>query len=170
MASSGGARGVLLFTAGAAALVGSLVVAGNRFPRRVAIHFDLSGQPDDWLSRSDALVLMSIIGLSGGLIFGLLAAGASRIPIRMFSVPDRDWWAATPEREAELRRRMRTDMFGFGGVYLLFLAALTLLTLRASLMAEPHLDGWFVALLVGFAVIVVGWVLYLVRVRYRATD
>lgn len=170
MATSGGARGALLFTAGAVALLVSLVVAGNLFPRRVAIHFNLSGEPDEFLSRADALVLMSIIGLTGGLIFGLLAAGASRIPIGMFNVPDRDWWAATPERETELRRRMRSDMFGFGGVFLMFVAALTLMTLRASRMAEPHLDAWFVALIVGFALLVIGWVLYLVRVRYRASD
>ncbi|HWJ82388.1 MAG TPA: DUF1648 domain-containing protein [Nocardioides sp.] len=170
MASSGGARGALLFVAGAAAFVASLVVAGNEFPRRVPIHFDLSGDPDQYLARADALVLMSIVALAGGLVFGLLGAGATRIPVRMFNVPERDWWAATPEREAELRRRMRTDMYGFGGVFLLFLAGLTLLTLRASRMADPHLDGWFVALLVGFAVVVVGWVVFLVRVRYRRTD
>lgn len=170
MATSGGARGALLFAGGAVAFAVSLVVAGNLFPRRVPIHFDLGGDPDQWLGRTDALVLFAIIGLAAGLMFGVLAAGASRIPVRMFNVPDRDWWAATPQRENELRRRLRTDMFAFGGGFLVFLALLTLLTVRASRMADPHLDGWFVALLVLFGVGAVGWLVYLVRVRYRRSE
>lgn len=170
MASSGGARGALLFAGGAAVFVVSLVVAGNLFPRRVPIHFDLGGDPDQWLARTDALVLFAIIGLAGGLVFGVLAAGATRIPVRMFNVPDRDWWAATPEREAELRQRMRTDMFAFGGGFLLFLAVLTALTVRASRMVRPHLDGWFVAALVLFVASVLGWVVFMVRVRYRRAE
>lgn len=168
--ASSGAPGALMLVGGAAAFVVSLVVAGSLFPRRVPIHFDLGGHPDQWLARTDTLVLLAIIGLTAGLVFGVLGAGATRIPVRMFNVPDRDWWAASPEREAELRRRLRTDMFALGGGLLLFLAALTALLLRASRMDDPHLDGWFVAVLVLFVVALLGWVVHLVRVRYRATD
>lgn len=170
MASSGGARGALAFAGGAAAFAVTLAVAGNLLPRRVPIHFDLEGHPDQWLGRTDVLVLLAILGLTGGLVFGVLGAGASRIPVRMFNVPDREWWAASPEREAELRRRLRTDMYACGGGLLLFLAALTGLIVRAARMAEPHLDALFLVVLALYLAAVLGWVVHLVRVRYRATD
>lgn len=163
-------RGLGGYVGGLAAFVAALVGGGLALPDRVPLHFDLHGDPDDWASRGDALLTMGIIGGAVAVMFGALALASARIPVRMFNVPDRDWWAATADREAELRRRMRTDLFGVGGGVLAFLAVLTVLTTRSARMASPHLDGWFVVAMVAFAGGVLGWVTYAIRVRYRRTE
>ena len=162
--------GATSFAAGAVAFAASIVGGAMAMPDRVPLHYDLHGDPDRWASRGDALLTIGIIGVAVAGLFGLIGLLASRIPVGMFNVPDRDWWAEAPEREAELRRRLRTDMFGLGGGVLLFFAVVIVLTTRASRTDPPQLDAWFSVALALFVGGVLAWVVYAVRVRYRRTD
>jgi len=162
--------GATSFAAGAVAFAASILGGAMAMPDRVPLHFDVHGDPDRWASRGEALLTIGIIGVAVAGLFGLIGVLVSRIPVGMVNVPDRDWWAENPEREAELRRRLRTDMLGLGGGVLVFFAVVTVLTTRASRTDPPHLDAWFFVALALFLGGVLGWVVYAVRVRYRRTD
>ncbi len=43
---------------------GYLAASSSQLPERVATHFDGSGQPDGWSSRSDHLRFMLVFGLA----------------------------------------------------------------------------------------------------------
>jgi uncharacterized membrane protein len=77
-----------------------LICTISLLPQRMATHFDASGHPNGWMSRSSAVVFQGCIGLILPLI---IAAGF--FTVRFVSpdqirVPRRDFWLA-PERRAE---------------------------------------------------------------------
>jgi uncharacterized membrane protein len=60
-------------TLGIAALAGAAsVVAAPELPAEVAIHFDASGQPDDYASRTLALVLVPALAAGIALLFAVI--------------------------------------------------------------------------------------------------
>lgn len=149
------------------ALVVSLAVAAWLLPERVPIHFDAAGDVDRWAGRGEALLTMGLVGAAIAAVFGGLAARLGRVPLALVNVPHKQWWTATPEREAVLRARLRTDLFVLGGATLLFLAALELLTVRAARLDEPHLDGWVWVALAAYLAVVGAATAYALTVRYR---
>jgi uncharacterized membrane protein len=155
------------FLASFVVFVAALVLAAFLLPERVPMHFGVGGDVDRWASRGAALLTMGLIGGGLAALFGGPAAGIDRVPMRLLNVPHKPWWSATPEREAVLRSRMRTDLHLIGGATLLLLAAVELLTVRAARLDEPHLDGWVWVLLGVYLAAIAALTAYAVLVRYR---
>ncbi len=73
-----------------------------RLPERLASHFDASGTPDGYASRSEfmlvwifAIVLVNVTPL-------ILGPLIRKLPSRFVNTPNRDYWLANPERRERM--------------------------------------------------------------------
>ncbi|TYL46273.1 DUF1648 domain-containing protein [Nocardioides sp. BGMRC 2183] len=165
-ADPGTPRPALVAFAGSAVVYAAAwLVAYLELPDRVPLHFGVGGGVDRWGEREDALITFAVLGIAMTALFAGVAY--ARIPTSMLNVPHKSWWTATPEREQRMRMMMREDGLRLGAVTLLFLAVALLLTVRASALAEPHLDAWFAVALGLYCVVMIGYTVYAYRARYR---
>lgn len=136
-------------------VLGGLLVAGvlaqhawywPQLPQRVATHFGADGQPDDWMSRTAATVLLA--GLQIGLPLFLLGITqlARRLPDSMVNIPHREYWLA-PERRESTLLHMDRMMFAIAALTAIFLFVIVHLTFLAN-RAATSLDtrAFFVAM------------------------
>ncbi len=158
----------------AAGLLHALVLAtvAPGLPERVPMHFGGNGAVDDWGSRREALWTFGLIGAGLLALFLLLALCAPRIPVQFINLPaaSKEWWTATPEREAELRRRIGADLGWIGAATILLISATTLDTARAAQQEDPGLGWLFFTSLAVYLVFVAGWCIYTLTARYRPDD
>ncbi|NPC98102.1 DUF1648 domain-containing protein [Nocardioides sp. zg-DK7169] len=150
----------------------SIAVASAVLPARVPLHFAGSGEPDRWGSRTEALVTFGLVGAGLALLLGGSAALMDRLPLRsgLVNLPHKEWWLATPEREAEARSRLRADLYGLAAAVMVFLAGAVAVTVAAARSDDPSL-GW--PFMVGVGVFVVGvvlWTTWVSVVRYRPVE
>ncbi|MBI5785759.1 MAG: hypothetical protein HZA64_09895 [Rhodocyclales bacterium] len=81
-------------------------VSGASLPPIVAAHFSAGGAGNGFMPRDAYLGTMVALVVGLPLLIGMLAALASRLPVRFISLPDRDYWLA-PERSEETRAFLR---------------------------------------------------------------
>lgn len=121
-------------------LVGGLAIAsGSDLPQRIPVHFDLLGNPDGWASKQHFL---------GGLVIMLMVmqlwlrvavpALVRHTPARMLSLPNRDFWTATPTRREEAAARI-VDVMDWTGAFLALTMLLILNMVRQAADTEPFL-------------------------------
>ncbi len=152
-------RGLFWFLAVGFVLL--VLVTLGQLPPVVASHFDGSGVPNGWSSRSAYGVLLVAVGLLLPLgIVGLVHMLTQRGP-RLLNIPARDYWSH-PEHSQEAVRRVRAYMWWLGCI--MTGTALTIhgLILEAHVGQPPHLNtrGIVVglsAVLLAFGLWTVGW-------------
>ncbi len=91
-----------------ALVVLSLAAVGQNFwywtllPDRVATHFDINGQPDSWMHRTNATLLM--LGVQLCLLSLLVGVGRlTRVmPASLINIPNREYWFASERRKLSL--------------------------------------------------------------------
>lgn len=100
-------------------------------PERVATHFGPGGEPNDWMDRTSAAILL------GGfqLVFPLLLLSVVRllkwIPNAFINIPHREYWLAPARRESALAWLAR-PMSGIAGLTAALLVVTSHLTFRAN--------------------------------------
>lgn len=144
------------------------ILAGIRLlPDTVPSHFDFSGQPDSWSSRSSFLVALGAIGVGVAAIFGAISLLLDRLPMSLLNIPNKQWWTATEERTARLKQMIVADSYFLGTATMLMLSGLLWLTIRAARLPEPHLDWLFTLVFGGWLVVVLAWTGWTIAFRYR---
>lgn len=143
-----------------------LAAIAPTLPDRVPIHFG-SGGADDWTSRAGALWTFGLIGGGLLLLFVLLTLWIPRMHISLVNTPHKDWWTATPQREALLRRRMASDTNVLGGATVLLITAATLDSARAAQTDAPQLSWIFWGSLIAYLAFTVGFVVWMHGWRFR---
>lgn len=155
----------LAFGVVCAAYVAVLVRLALTLPARVPLHFDGSGRADSWGSRTEALVLWTVLGLvmlvGGALLARFATAGSGT----WLNLPHKDYWLA-PERRTAFRRRFEGDMLGFVAWTGVLLVSLMLLTGRAAGNDGAAPGWWFWSSLGVYLVGTGAWIAWLLR-RYR---
>jgi uncharacterized membrane protein len=151
-------------------LLAALVCAAYLLPDEVPLHFDGSGDPDHWGSRTEALVTMGAVGLLLALVLGGTAALTERMPVSLLNVPHKDWWTATPDREQRMRQMMRTDLYALGAATMLLVALAVVGTVVAARSDEPALGPFVYVGLGCYLVFVAAWTVWSLRTRYRRRD
>lgn len=149
---------------------GAWLVALGWLPERVPLHFGGSGGVDRWGTRAQALVGFAALGVGLGALLGGTAAFSDRIPPALLNTPRKDWWTATPERLADLRRRNRDDLYVIAAATQLLVTAVVLETVRAARSPDPHLGPVFFVCLGAYLVFVAAWVVRTVRDRTSTID
>lgn len=130
-------------------------------PDPVATHFDLSGQPDGWMSRAGAITFVQAMGLGLPLFIVALSAMIRFLPAGMINIPNREFWLA-PERRAETASRMSAAMLWLACLLVCFLAGMHCLTIVANRTVPAHMPAsglWII--LAAFLVCLGVWIFFL---------
>jgi uncharacterized membrane protein len=73
-----------------------------QLPDRIATHFGIDGQPNDWMSKTSATILL--LGVQVGLPLFLIAIGSlvRWLPDSMINIPNREFWLHPDRRSTSL--------------------------------------------------------------------
>ena len=141
----------------ALALAGVLLATVGGLPPVVASHFDGTGRPNGWSSRSGYVALILIIGILLPLGIVGLVRGVSRAGPGRLNIPARDYWTR-PEHRDEAVRRVRTYMWWLGVVLAGTALLMHLLVLAAHGSDPPRLGTEMFLLVLGAALSgIAGW-------------
>lgn len=151
------------------AFVLSLIWSASILPLRVATHFNLAGQPDGWLSRSEHLACMFAFG-SGFPAFLIGICWSIRfLPAGLINIPHREFWLA-PARRAESNAFVFRHSIVLANLALGFVIGLHWIVVWSNQRQPAQLPLLWGCLVSGlFLVAVGGWILILGR-RFRLPD
>ena len=83
-------------------------------PEEIAHHFDLFGQPDAWGSRDGNLSLLLGLIVLINLGVGAMGPFVEKAPLSVINMPWKSYWIETPERKAEMYRRLTGLQYATG--------------------------------------------------------
>ena len=127
---------------------GCLAHSSSQLPSRVATHFDGSGRPNGWMSRTAHLRLMIVFGLGFPLFVPALICACRLLPGRFYNLPHRDYWLA-PARRTETMAYLLQHSLRFASKALCFVIVIHFSIIQANNLAQIHLSGLLVLALAG---------------------
>ncbi len=156
----------IVFSLSCLAFLAYLAFSAAQLPDRVATHFDLAGQPNGWMTRTQCVALMAAMGLGLPLLIVGLFFAMRFFPNSVINFPgDRDYWLA-PERRAATVAYVFRQSFWFASMMIGFVAGLHYLTLQANRqgVAFAHVSTPLVFALAGcFVIGILVWIACLYR-------
>ena len=145
------------------------IVNDPLLPERMAVHFDVHGAPNGWMSRSAfaGWAVGQALGVPA-LLVGLTYA-IHFFPARFLNVPHADYWR-DPRHFGEACAILFRASLGFGSALVVWQVLLTQRLVAANRLASPRLEGGQVILLtVPLLVFSLVWVVALLR-RFQKID
>ena len=139
-----------------------MAYSASLLPERVATHFDTSGQPDGWMSRSGYLIFMGALGIGAPLITVFTALISKYIPYKLINLPNKQYWLL-PEHREQTYLYMTCLLLWMGCLEVIFFAGIHFLTIEAN-RAQPlelNMERFFI-LMGSFAAIIVLWLIVLI--------
>ncbi|HEX6909097.1 MAG TPA: DUF1648 domain-containing protein [Longimicrobium sp.] len=138
-----------------------------RLPERIPIHFDLTGQPDGWASRSTGWFLLPVIALALAAFLHAVAAYSANHP-ETWNVPDkRRFLALDPQARAPITAKLRAFVAWVGVVVTAMMCVIQAAVFRAATGASRGLPPWAMAAIVASVLVMVAGGLRLNRVVGR---
>ena len=128
--------------------LGCLALSSSQLPTRVASHFDGSGHPNGWMSRTAHLRLMAVFGLAFPLLVPAIVYASRLIPDRFYNLPHRDYWLAPARRPETMAYLLRHSLW-FSPMALGFALGIHFLTIHANSLTPVHLSTPLVLALAG---------------------
>jgi len=157
---------VLLFgilTLGFLAFVGATI---GLLPDPVASHFNASGQPDGWMSRTGYLIFVCAMGLGLPVFLVGLMYLIRFFPAWMVNLPNKNYWLASEQRPYTLEYLV-AHSFWLACLMIGLMAGAHYLTIQANRSVPVQLPGpAFAVLMGGFLAGMAVWVIALLR-RFR---
>ncbi len=140
--------------------LGFLLLAYYYLPQKIAIHYNESGVPDNFLNREPffyvfcgfVLLLNMAISFIGRLVLGL--------PNRALAVPNRAQWLADAESREQLMYVLRNWLNGLAALLNVFLLAVLYATVRLHTNSRVFLSDFTWLLFAGLALLL-AWAAYL---------
>ena len=143
-------------------LVAGLLLTFDRLPESVASHFNFTGQPDNWMSRTNHVWTMGGVAVVlSTLMLGLFYC-VRFFPTAAINLPRRDYWLAPARREEAFSFVFRAGMW-LAGLEALFMLGLHLLVVAANASSPPQLSSSIWLLAGGFLATVGAWVWIVIR-------
>ena len=134
-----------------------------QLPERVASHFNGSGEPNGWMSRSANQMSMLVFGLVFPLFVVVLCSLMRFLPASLINLPDKDYWLA-PERRGETFNYLVEHSLWFSCMAVCFVIGLQYSIVQANRQMPPHLSSALLLALAGlFLAGTGGWVVSLLR-------
>jgi uncharacterized membrane protein len=131
-------------------------------PEKVASHFDGTGTPDGWMSRSGFIALEAIILAILAFQFLALPYLIEKLPNSFMNIPHKDHWLSD-ERRVETFAFMRRYLEWFAAVSLLLFILINQLVYAANIERQNLQSGKMWVILVGYFVFVAVWLVMFVR-------
>ena len=145
---------MLAFAALALLLACEFAALWPRLPERLATHFALSGEPNDWATPAELARSAARLVAMCAVLFGL-APWLERLPDRVISLPRKDYWLA-PERRSATLGAMRDWLRWLMVVAIAIVALVMTLIMHANLSGPPRLDLRAMLLLAGILAPILG--------------
>lgn len=147
-------------------LVGFLAVTAEQLPERSATHFNASGEPDGWMSRTGYLRFTLLFGLAVPLLVIGTCYLVRFLPASLVNIPHRDYWL-TPERKRESVEFLFHHSLWLGCLIVTLMIAMHATVLHANQQTPPRLSMTGMLLSMGFFLAgTVLWTIVLMR-RFR---
>jgi ABC-type Fe3+ transport system permease subunit len=127
---------------------GYLASTSPQLPERVATHFDGSGRPNGYMSRTAHLRFMVVFGLAFPLFVPALVFATRFLPDRCYNLPHRDYWLA-PTRRAETMAYVFGHSLWFSPMALCFVIGIHYSIIQANHSGQAHLSNLLVLALAG---------------------
>lgn len=138
--------------------------AWPRLPDTVASHFDATGSPDAWSSKTSFFAILGGVWALMVALFFVLPLWIPRIPTALVNMPYKEHWLAPERRDASLAW-MADWMREIGLGTLALMAGVTHLTIQANLGEGETLTGFGWWMLV-YALALLFWLVRMF-VRFR---
>jgi uncharacterized membrane protein len=113
-----------------------LAFSFERLPPRMATHFDRAGKPNGYQTRADFAWSSVLVSLALFALFAALPPLMARAPVRLISLPNKEYWLA-PERRADTLVRLSVLLDWLGCATIALLVGLFELIVRANLARAP---------------------------------
>ena len=139
---------MLLFGVLYLGFLGFVAFSHSRWPQTVATHFDFSGRPNRWMSRSSLLLSLLIFGTAFPLFVVALCWLTRFVPVNNIKIPHRDYWLSS-QRSPETFGYLFAHSWWFACAALCFVLGLYHQLLRANQTTPPPLASKAVLLLAG---------------------
>ena len=132
-------------------------------PQRMATHFDASGRPNGWMSRSSAVALQGVVGLIVPLIVAAGFFTVRFVPPQRINVPHRDFWFA-PERREQTCTYLSRQGFWLASLLVMLQGLVWYQLVESNARNVPQLSSsGFLGLIGVFGVAMIVWVMSLFR-------
>lgn len=146
-----------------ACFLGYWAFSGSQLPERVATHFNGSGQPNGWMSRSANQIFMLVFGFAFPLFIVLLCYATRFLPSGLVNIPHREYWLA-PERRQATSGYLVRHSFWFACLAVGFVLGMQCSIVLANRQTPPHLSTALLLAVVGpFLAGTAVWVVVLFR-------
>ncbi|QDP94527.1 DUF1648 domain-containing protein [Microlunatus elymi] len=155
-----------------AAYTGLLIWAAFELPERVPMHFNGSGEVDNWGSRGSALLTFALIGAGVVVLFGGMAwlAGRKSLNVGWINLPHKEWWTETPQRVARLHILLREDLYFMAAVTMGILVVALASTVWAGQQSDPRMPSWAMILIGVLVAAIIARAIWMVARRYRPQE
>ena len=155
-----------MFLFGSALLfVVSVICQAPLLPERVAVHFNLAGQPNGWMTRGQHLWMILLLGFGlPALVIGLCYC-TRWFPPSMLNAPNAAYWRS-PDRYPKARQILMRWAYGFGAISLQWVAALNHQVVEANRVDPPFLDPVPILVLTGLFLAATGVSITLLLIRF----
>jgi ABC-type Fe3+ transport system permease subunit len=127
---------------------GHLASSSSQLPERVATHFDGSGRPNGYMSRTAHLRFMVVFGVAFPLFVPAIVCASRFLSDRCYNLPNRDYWLA-PARRPETMAYLFRHSLWFSPMALCFAIGLHASIIHANNLAHAHLSTLLVLALAG---------------------
>ncbi len=156
-----------LFWVLAAAYFALVAWSAFALPERVPMHWSGTAGPDQWGSRTAAVIMLTALGLIMVAIFGtvLVAIPRSR-SLTWVNLPNKAYWQR-PENLPRAVDMVAADLAFIGTLTMAMICAVPVATVAATRRPDESLPGWALAVIVGWLVLLTGYLVWMVAVRWR---
>ncbi|OFE16645.1 hypothetical protein BA895_03400 [Humibacillus sp. DSM 29435] len=136
-------------------------------PDRVPMHWSGAAGPDEWGSRTAAVIMLTGLGLIMVAIFGTLLVAIPRSrSLTWVNLPHKAYWQR-PENLPRAVDRVATDLAVIGALTMAMICAVPVAIVAATSRPDASLPGWALAVIIGWLVLLTGYLVWMVAVRWR---
>lgn len=125
-------------------------------PPRIASSFDLAGKPEGWAGKNEFCLTCAGTLLAVAAAFVGLGLGNGKIPDRLVSLPNKDYWLA-PERRDDTHRFLSVWLLWMGNATLVLVMASMHLVVAANSRPPPDLGASLWGPVAGYLLFAAAW-------------
>ena len=140
----------ILFFAIVLAAIAQCVHDFPLLPERLASHFNASGMPNGWMTKTQFIYLYAVVLVPALAIEFWVPNRIANKPVSKLNLPNKEFWLA-PERRTETFAFFDSFFAWYGCVFLFVMVFAMGLAMRANFDSPPHLPtGPIVSDIAGF--------------------
>jgi uncharacterized membrane protein len=135
----------------------------SALPERMATHFEIDGQPNGWMSRSDYVAFISMFGVGLPLFVVAVVVLCRFLPDWTVNIPHREYWLS-PERRSQTYDFLLARSLWLACPVVGFVGGMHYLTVLANRSVPVHLPGNLLFMMLALFLAILGiWAVGLVR-------